>query len=466
MAEILSTRVGSSKVIPSGGEEFSGELNPVDAWLPITESRNGSVLKAAAHLLCSGIGIQLLSLPIAFVSLGWLWGIMCLFIAFSWQLYTKWLLVNLHESFPITGIRYSRFTHLSMVAFGEKLGKLLAIFPTMYLSGGTCVLYIIMGGSVMKVFLKSMCDGEPGCVASRITGAECFLAFICFAILAALFFPNLNSLASVAFIGSVTVLAYSSLLWILPMTTGGSGDGTAREAVLVTGSPTRIRDALRGFEILALAFRGHNLVLEIQGTLPSNQKQPSKKTMWSAVKISTILSILCIYPIAIVGYWAYGDKMPVDGGMLLVLASFYEKKHIIRGVCVLITINYVCAFQIYAMPTFDNLERIYVTKRNKACPRWVRSMIKLFFGSLTYFIAVTFPFLPRLAAFIGAIGLPVTLVYPCFMCLAIKKPPRLSTTWCLNMVLSLVGTILTFVFLVVALWSLIDNHFKANFYNP
>lgn len=72
MAEICSTRVGSSKVTPAGEEEIgSGELNPADAWLPITESRKGNTIKAAAHLLCSGIGIQLLSLPIAFVSLGW-----------------------------------------------------------------------------------------------------------------------------------------------------------------------------------------------------------------------------------------------------------------------------------------------------------------------------------------------------------------------------------------------------------
>lgn len=50
----------------------------------------------------------------------------------------------------------------------------------------------------------------------------------------------------------------------------------------------------------------------MQGTLPSNQKQPSKKTMWRAVKISTILTILCVYPIAIVGYWAYGDKVTLN----------------------------------------------------------------------------------------------------------------------------------------------------------
>ena len=32
------------------------ELNPQDAWLPITESRNGNAYYAAFHTLCSGTG--------------------------------------------------------------------------------------------------------------------------------------------------------------------------------------------------------------------------------------------------------------------------------------------------------------------------------------------------------------------------------------------------------------------------
>lgn len=48
-----------------------GELNPQDAWLPLTESRNGSTYSVTFHLLCSGIGIQALSLPVAFATLGW-----------------------------------------------------------------------------------------------------------------------------------------------------------------------------------------------------------------------------------------------------------------------------------------------------------------------------------------------------------------------------------------------------------
>ncbi|KAM6541077.1 hypothetical protein CsatB_005524 [Cannabis sativa] len=45
-------------------------LDPQDAWLPITESRNGNAYYAAFHTLCSGIGIQALVLPVAFTILG------------------------------------------------------------------------------------------------------------------------------------------------------------------------------------------------------------------------------------------------------------------------------------------------------------------------------------------------------------------------------------------------------------
>lgn len=46
-------------------------LDPQDAWLPITESRNGNAYYAAFHTLCSGIGIQALVLPVSFTILGW-----------------------------------------------------------------------------------------------------------------------------------------------------------------------------------------------------------------------------------------------------------------------------------------------------------------------------------------------------------------------------------------------------------
>ncbi|KAL6998686.1 hypothetical protein U1Q18_047816 [Sarracenia purpurea var. burkii] len=93
------------------------EHNPLDAWLPITRSRHGNSYTSTSHLLCSGIGLPALLLPAAFTVLGWIWGLVCLSLAFWWQLYTLWLLVHLHESIP--GTRYSRYLHLAMAAFGQ-----------------------------------------------------------------------------------------------------------------------------------------------------------------------------------------------------------------------------------------------------------------------------------------------------------------------------------------------------------
>lgn len=47
------------------------KLNPQDAWLPITESRNGNAHYAAFHNLNAGVGFQALFLPVAFSFLGW-----------------------------------------------------------------------------------------------------------------------------------------------------------------------------------------------------------------------------------------------------------------------------------------------------------------------------------------------------------------------------------------------------------
>uniref|UniRef100_A0A7N2MZY6 Uncharacterized protein n=1 Tax=Quercus lobata TaxID=97700 RepID=A0A7N2MZY6_QUELO len=55
-----------------GGDSSRGyEHNPQKAWLPITESRNGNTYFTTFHLICSGLGWQALSLPIAFATLGW-----------------------------------------------------------------------------------------------------------------------------------------------------------------------------------------------------------------------------------------------------------------------------------------------------------------------------------------------------------------------------------------------------------
>ncbi|KAK9287425.1 hypothetical protein L1049_015846 [Liquidambar formosana] len=108
------------------------KLDPQDAWLPITESRNGNAYYAAFHCLCSGIGFKPLS-----------------------------------------------FLLPSLFLDGEKRGKWLALFPIMYLSGGTCVALIVIGGSTLKAFYSTVCGAT---CSQPLTTVEWYLVFTCAAV--------------------------------------------------------------------------------------------------------------------------------------------------------------------------------------------------------------------------------------------------------------------------------------------
>ncbi|KAJ0077284.1 hypothetical protein Patl1_35838 [Pistacia atlantica] len=362
------------------------EYNPQDAWLPITESRNGSIYSAVFHLLCSGIGFPALLLPGALASLGWTWGIICLSLAFSWQLYTIWLLVQLAESVP--GTRFSRYLYLAISAFGPKLGKLLAIFPVMYLSGGSCTMLVITGGGNIELFFRTIFNcGAAGDEAKTWTGAAWFMLFACLAIAVARL-PNLNSLAKVSMIGATTAVGYCSLIWVLSISEGRPRPRPNGESEEVRESDmAKFGNILNAIGTIVLAFRGHNLVLEIQGTLPSSRKEPSCKLMWKGVIISNLITAMCLFPLAIAGFWAYGNKVPAHGGMLSAFLQIHghnTPKYLVGTIYQLVVINSLSSFPIYAMPVLDNLEFKYTIKKKKQCPGWVRTGLRVFFGGVVF----------------------------------------------------------------------------------
>ena len=60
---------------------------------------------------------------------------------------------------------------------------------------------------------------------------------------------------------------------------------------------------------VAFAYAGHNVVLEIQATIPSTPEKPSKGPMWRGVIVAYIVVALCYFPVALVGYWMFGNKI-------------------------------------------------------------------------------------------------------------------------------------------------------------
>ncbi|KAJ6708085.1 LYSINE HISTIDINE TRANSPORTER-LIKE 7 [Salix viminalis] len=316
----------------------------------------------------------------------------------------------------------------------------------MYLSGSTCIMLIIKGAGVMELLVKLLCEGGATCDAESLTGAEWFLVFTCMAIALAQR-PNLNSIA------------------------GDRPSGVSHDSLKVESSMAGMLDILNANGIIVLAFRGHNLVLEIQGTLPTSLTNPSKRTMWRGVSVSYMIIAMCQFPLAIAGFWAYGNKIPSNGGMLTAFFQFHghDTSKSVKGlVYLLVAIHCLSSFQIYAMPVFDNLEFRYVSMKNRRCPWWVRFGFRLFFGGLAFFIAVALPFLPRLAPLIGGITLPLTLAYPCFMWILIKKPHQKghAAEWCLNLGVGCLGIFLSVLLVVAAAWDLAIKGLHATFFKP
>ncbi|KAE8724919.1 Lysine histidine transporter-like 8, putative isoform 2 [Hibiscus syriacus] len=471
--EIITVKSTWIKDTPVAGQAGSGppdvvDLRELESWLPLTESRNGTIFSAVFHLLCSGLGFQALLLPAAFSSLGWTWGIICLSIAYTWQLYTAWLLVNLHE--PVPGTRCSRFVRLSIIAFGQKLGKLLAIFPVMYLSGGSCVMLIITGGNSMKQFFNIICEQGTMCGSKSLSGTHWFLIFTCVALIIGQL-PNLNSIARVSLTGAITSIGYITMISALSIGKGRTDGVSYNVPDAEKTGMARFGDISNAIGIIMLAFRGHNLILEIQGTLPSESKHSCRTSMWRGVMVSYIIIPMCLFPLAVVGFWAYGDKIPAKGvGILTAFAQFREhdtSKFMIGLIYLWLAIACITSYQIYAMPAFDNLEFVYASNKKRRCPGWVRVGLRLFFGGLTLLIAVAFPFLGSLAPLIGGLAaVPLTFAYPCFMWISIRKPGRNSGMWSVNMGLGCFGIILSILLIVAAVWNLADQGLNANFFSP
>lgn len=47
----------------------------------------------------------------------------------------------------------------------------------------------------------------------------------------------------------------------------------------------------------------------LQATMPSSEKHPSRVPMWRGAKAAYTVIAACIFPLAIGGFWAYGQRV-------------------------------------------------------------------------------------------------------------------------------------------------------------
>ncbi|KAE8729196.1 Lysine histidine transporter-like 8 [Hibiscus syriacus] len=202
--------------------------------------------------------------------------------------------------------------------------------------------------------------------------------------------------------------------------------------------------------------------------MPSTFKHPAHVPMWRGAKVAYFFIAMCLFPVAVGGFWAYGNLMP-SGGILNALYGFHSHD-IPRGLLaltfILVVFNCLSSFQIYSMPVFDSFEAGYTSRTNRPCSIWVRSGFRVFYGFVNFFIGVALPFLSSLAGLLGGLTLPVTFAYPCFMWVLIKRPTKYSFNWYFNWILGWLGIAFSLAFSIGGVWSIVNNGLKLKFFKP
>ena len=92
---------------------------------------------------------------------------------------------------------------------------------------------------------------------------------------------------------------------------------------------------------VAFAYAGHNVVLEIQATIPSTPEKPSKRPMWKGVIFAYIVVALCYFPVALIGYWMFGNSVADN-----ILITLEKPRWLIAAANLFVVIHVIGSYQV------------------------------------------------------------------------------------------------------------------------
>ncbi|KAK9061683.1 hypothetical protein SSX86_018866 [Deinandra increscens subsp. villosa] len=407
----------------------SAREKQLDDWLPITSSRNAKWWYSAFHNVTAMVGAGVLGLPHAIAQLGWGPGLGVLFASWVITLYTLWQMVEMHEMVP--GKRFDRYHELGQHAFGEKLGLFIVVPQQLVVEVGVNIVYMVTGGQSLKKFHELVCQ-DP-CKDIHLTYFIMIFASVHF-VLSHL--PNFNSISGVSLAAAVMSLSYSTIAWAAAVKKGVQPD------VEYTYKDHSLMGAVFGFfnalGTIAFAYAGHNVVLEIQATIPSTPEKPSKGPMWKGVVVAYTVVALCYFPVAVIGYWTYGNGVSDN-----ILISLEKPVWLIAAANMFVVVHVIGSYQIYAMPVFDMIETVLVKKLNFTPSRTLRFISRNIYVGFTMFVGICIPFFGGLLGFFGGFAFaPTTYFLPCIMWLTIHKPKKWSLSWVTNWICIIFGVCL------------------------
>ncbi|XVF85181.1 hypothetical protein PTKIN_Ptkin17bG0097800 [Pterospermum kingtungense] len=251
----------------------------------------------------------------------------------SWiiTVYTLWQMVEMHEMVP--GKRFDRYHELGQHAFGEKLGLWIIVPQQLTVEISLDIVYMVTGGQSLKKFHDLVCGN---CRDIKLTYFIMMFASVQF-VLSHL--PNFNSITLISLAAAVMSLTYSTIAWAASVDKGPLPD--VDYSYKASTNVGKTFNFLAGLGEVAFAYAGHNVVLEIQATIPSTPEKPSKGPMWRGVVVAYIIVAICYFPVAFLGYWAFGNE--VDDNILL---SLEKPVWLIAAANLFVVIHVIGSYQV------------------------------------------------------------------------------------------------------------------------
>jgi amino acid permease len=433
--------------IPSQpSKEIQSEQKGVD----IGPARRAKWWYSTFHTVTAMIGAGVLSLPYAMAYLGWGPGILMLLLSWCLTLNTMWQMIQLHECIP--GTRFDRYIDLGRHAFGPKLGPWIVLPQQLIVQVGCDVVYMVIGGKCLKNFVEIACTN---CTPIRQSywimifgGIHFFLSQL----------PNFNSVAGVSLAAAVMSLSYSTIAWVACLSRGRIDNVSyAYKPISKTDLLFRIFNALGQ---ISFAFAGHAVTLEIQATIPSTPEKPSRVPMWKGALGAYFINAICYFPVAIIGYWAFGQDVNDN-----VLMSLQKSSWLIASANLMVFIHVVGSYQVYAMPVFDLIEGMLMRRLNFPPGVALRLVARSAYVAFTLIFGVTFPFFGDLLGFFGGFGFaPTSYFLPSIMWLIIKKPRKYSINWFINWASIYIGVCIMLASTIGGLRNIIADSSTYSFY--
>mmetsp|Transcript_12305 Transcript_12305/g.37013 ORF Transcript_12305/g.37013 Transcript_12305/m.37013 type:complete len:484 (-) Transcript_12305:840-2291(-) len=425
--------------------EYNNELDEKFS-LPGTSKRTSGWSSVAVHNVTAIVGAGVLGLPHSMGYLTWPGGAFVLALSWVTSLYTLWQLCKMHE---MDGLRFNRYHELGQYAFGPKLGMWLVVPFQIIVMTGLGVVYMITGGSSM---LRVWQFYGPEDVSFGISawilvfyGLQLFLSQV----------PNFNQLKIISLAAAITSVGYSTVAIGVTLKNGRVNN----VAYNLDGHSVAdgIFGAFNALGTIAFAYGGHNVVLEIQATMPS---PPSTfKPYMRGVYLAYVIVSYCYFGVAFCGYWAYGNQVQPN-----ILFSLENPRGVVSLAAIMVLIHVTGSYQVYSMPIYDMIETLLV-RHGYSNGLLVRILYRSVYTSLTAFIAITLPFFIDIMGFIGALAFgPTTFALPAIIWLILKEPRKGSWHWCASYVCIVYGVVTTLFGSIGGLRSIIVSATNYKFY--